>query len=131
PNNPLSHYYFGLALSHLGREDKGHAAAAIAELRRATELAPEFARAHGQLALALQRDKNPEALAAARKAIELDNKNLDGRVVLLTDLMVKKHYIEAVKVYRTMDGLRDWSAPEEGGVADDFEDFRARATMDV
>jgi tetratricopeptide (TPR) repeat protein len=108
PNNPLPHYYLAVALSRrfrfvgetVGEPLQSMMIQAVGELRHAIQLAPHFARAHGQLAMILDWDRNPEALAAAKTAIELDNKNLLGHVVILKDLMAKKDYSEAAMVYR-------------------------------
>jgi tetratricopeptide (TPR) repeat protein len=125
PNNPLPRYYLGVALSVSTRTNAEHIVGeprrsthiqAVDELRHAIQLAPRFARAYGQLAMILSRDgnpgiigssnRNPEALAAAHTAIELDNKNLPGHVVILKDLTAKKDYSEAAKVYRQIARLR-------------------------
>jgi hypothetical protein len=57
---------------------------AVEELRHTIRLAPSFANAHGQLALLLFRNRNTEALAEARKAIDLDGENIFGHAVLLS-----------------------------------------------
>ena len=113
PNNPLSHYYLALALGR-GLRDNAHAAE---ELRRPIQLAPRFAKAYGQLAMILRGDMNAEALSSARKAIELDNKSLYGHVVILLELMAKKEYIEAARVYQRIAALR----PEDWLLEDSFE----------
>lgn len=120
PNNPLSHYRLALALDDFG--SVGDNPAAVEELRRAIQLAPKFARAHGKLAILLRNGhKNTEALAAAHKAIEFDNKSLHhGHVVILWDLMAKKEYVEAAKVYQRIAAMQSeeslfaQSGPEEG-----------------
>jgi len=112
PNNPLSHYCLAVALSDFGFGDKGHA---VEELRRATQLAPRFAKAYGHLALILHHDKNPEALSVARTAVELDNKNLYGHLVILGELMAKREYVEAASVYQRIAGL----GPEASLLPDD------------
>jgi serine/threonine protein kinase/tetratricopeptide (TPR) repeat protein len=98
-NNALAHYYLALAFSTHGYQDLDHA---VAELRRATQLAPKFAKAYGQLALTLHEAKSPGALAAAHKAIELAPQNIYGHVVLLWEFMRKKDYSEAAKTYRRL-----------------------------
>ena len=112
PNNPLSHYYLAIALGGFGGGDNGHA---VEELGRAIQLAPRFARAYGQLALILHHDENPEALAVARKAIELDSESHLGHVVILMELLAKKDYIGAAKVYRQIAGLKEeaWQLQNE------------------
>jgi tetratricopeptide (TPR) repeat protein len=129
PSNALAHYYLGLALRHLSYEDKKHLVPAIAEFRRAIELAPRFVRAHGQLAAALQDDHNPEALASARTAIELDEKNVDGHLVLLADLRAKKNFVEAEKLWRRIAGLS--LREEDEGPEGDYAAWRLRGCMTV
>jgi tetratricopeptide (TPR) repeat protein len=120
PNNPLAHYCLALALN------PGDYSSATEELRRVIQLAPRFARAYGQLAMILRGDKNTEALAAARKAIDLDNNNTYGHLVILEDLVDKKEYVEAAKVYQRI-GIARRSPEEsipgasyEAGVTDEF-----------
>jgi serine/threonine protein kinase len=104
PNNALALYYLALALSFYKDSDRGNA---VPELRRASQLAPRFARAFGLLALNLSWDhKNPEALAAARKAIELDYQNPYGHVVILWDCLTKEDYVGAAKVFWQITGLK-------------------------
>jgi hypothetical protein len=110
PKNALSHYYLALALGDFGIGDKSHA---MAELRRATQLAPRFARAYGQLALTLKKAKSPDASAAAHKAIELDAQNVCGHAVLLWDFVSKKDYIEAAKVYWRLADMKLHGGPSE------------------
>jgi serine/threonine protein kinase/tetratricopeptide (TPR) repeat protein len=110
PNNALAHYYLALALGDFDIEDRSHA---VAELRRATQLAPRFARAFGQLALTLKKAKNPEASAAAHKAIEIDPQNICGQAVLLWDFVSKKDYIEAAKVYWRLAEMKLHGGPSE------------------
>jgi len=115
PSNALAHYYLALALRHSGVADRGQA---VAEFRRATQLAPKFARAYGQLALMLRNDDYPEAVSFAHKAVELDN-NRFGYFVILMDLLRKKRdYVEAAKVYRRLaEAKPDFS----GAVDESFE----------
>ena len=115
PNNPLAHYYLALALN------PGDYSSATEELRRVIQLAPRFAKAYGQLAIILRRDKNTEALAAARKAIDLDNNNTYGHLVILEDLMDKKEYVEAAKVYQRIGIAIARRSPENSMPGDDYE----------
>ena len=66
--SPGMYCYVGHALSQLGRYDE-----AVAVLRKAVELQPDFADAHANLGFALsQQVRLGEAITACRKAIELD-----------------------------------------------------------
>ena len=104
PNNALGHYQLGLALSESGEEE---AARTIKELRRATELAPRFAKAHGRLAFQLFRSSIPEhkseAPIVARRAIEIDDEARLGHLVLyLHTLLRKKDYVEASREFEML-----------------------------
>ena len=127
PNNPLAHYYHAAALS--GSPE------AVDELNRTIRLAPRFAKAYGRLAFVLQQGEHgkrqsPEALAAARKAIELDNQNVLGHYVLYVQLWLnQKDYHEAAREYRTLSKLFQGTAqvrqPDEAS-----EEWYAMGWMD-
>jgi hypothetical protein len=54
----------------------------------------------------LFRHRNAEALAEARKAIELDGENIFGHAVLCRALIDKREYVEAARVWRQIKRLR-------------------------
>ncbi len=118
PNNPLAHYYLAIALSDRGGLG---GASAVDELRRTIRLAPQFARAYGRLAFELgfrQGRDTDESLAFARKAIELDDRNVPGHYVVYEHLLLsKKDYVEAARVYRLLNKLL--AEASEDGVPSD------------
>jgi hypothetical protein len=108
PSNPLAHYYYAVALG-----STAHASSSIvAELRQTILLAPNFAKAHGRLAfvlsfLDLPDDKgksdfvNKGAVAAANKALKLDERNYLGLYVKFMHLFFdEKDNVEAARIYR-------------------------------
>src|SRR5205807_1905554 len=102
PNNPLAHYYYAAALRSSGAP--GDLASAVDELNRTIRLAPRFAKAYGRLAFVLQQGEHgkrqsSEALAAARKAIELDNQNVLGHFVVYVLWLNQEDYHEAAREY--------------------------------
>ncbi len=107
PNNPLARYYYAVALS-LGRDPKeADPANAIDEFYEAIRLAPRFARAHGRLAYELHYDRKTngrkrEAMIAARKAIDLDEQSILGHLVVCSQLVEDKNYVEAASQYRQL-----------------------------
>lgn len=74
----VSHYNLGRLLS-----DRGEMEDAVAHLRRAVELAPDFGNAHYNLATALeQAGRTEEALQAASRAVEAQPEDRGSRLLL-------------------------------------------------
>ena len=80
------HYLLGLSLRKTGRHDES-----LRSLRRATEINPEFADAHANMAVSLYRlDRHEEAVSSVRKAFELQPE-LEEKAVLHRFLGLSLH----------------------------------------
>jgi TolB-like protein/Tfp pilus assembly protein PilF len=96
PNYALPHYNLGfLVLGPLGQFD-----AAIAEMKRAVELDPLSAIMNANLAYCyIFGRRYPEAITAAKKAMELEPGVLKGRGMLGLGLELTGHFAEAATEY--------------------------------
>lgn len=103
PKDPRVHYYAGVLMNMRGFTDQSDSGAMVNELKTAITLDPNFADAYIQLAYAQRRTGDiPGALASAKKAIDLNPRNVAYYFIVAEMYLQENKVDDALGIYRAL-----------------------------